>query len=186
MAGKIIIKEIPFEEILRSAYETLKEECGGLLFGERLEIKDGLVWIVEYVHPIQLAVRYPNSLGARKGFERSYWSLLRECIGDYHSHITTTKQKGGVMYADFGRVFLGGGDKKNLRENPDKIEVVMGLREASRTGKLGENPFLVKGYIKESGNIYRIDVGGYYYQAGLGFRRALIEVKPKRILKMIR
>jgi len=55
----INIQAIPFEGILRSAYETLNVECVGSLFGERVEKKSGLSWVVEATQPIQLAKRQP-------------------------------------------------------------------------------------------------------------------------------
>lgn len=183
MSNKIIIKDVPFEELLRSAYEILKKEDGGVLFGEKTERKQGLLWVVESAHAFQLIERYPGSLG--EACERASWGLLYEKLGEYHSHITTIIQRNNEKYINPARVALSVGDKYQLKENPQDIEVITGLREVSRAGKFSENPFLAKGHIRENGRIYRVDVGGYYYIPKIGFRRAKIEVS-KRIRKLIR
>ena len=80
------LEDLAFEEILRSAYETLKVECGGILFGEIKETKTKSAFNVEYAHPIQLALRYPNGVTPLNDSSRSYWSVMEESIGGYHSH----------------------------------------------------------------------------------------------------
>jgi len=159
--AKIQVQAIPFEEILRSAYETLKIECIGSLFGERRE-------------------RFPNSATLEDGSIRADWSLLYDNIGGYHLHPTTRKKINGVRVTSPGRVYLSKLDRKNLRDDPELIEMVVALRRVKEKGKLGENPFLISGYVGD-GQTYRFDVGGYYYSRRI--RRAVMQV-PGKVLKI--
>ena len=178
--AKIQVQAIPFEEILRSAYETLKIECIGSLFGERRERKSSLIWVVESAHPVQLAARFPNSATLEDGSIRADWSLLYDNIGGYHLHPTTRKKINGVRVTSPGRVYLSKLDRKNLRDDPELIEMVVALRRVKEKGKLGENPFLISGYVGD-GQTYRFDVGGYYYSRRI--RRAVMQV-PGKVLKI--
>ena len=181
--GKILIKELPFEEIIRSAYETLKIECGGFLFGERFEKGKKLIWAIESAHPIQLAKRFPSSYEPQDGSIRADWSLLHETIWGYHLHPTSRQQQNGIRKTRPGKICLSECDRKNLREDPKGIEIIMSLKRVKRTITLKDNPFIVAGYLREGGIIYHIDMGGYYFNGRI--YKALIEV-PKRILKEIR
>ena len=178
MGARIHIQELPFEEIVRSAYETLKVECQGVLFGERVEKKDSLLLVVESAHPIQLTKRYPTQNIPQNGSGRSDLTLLNENIGDYHSHPTR-----GI---DVGLIRLGKLDRKNLEDDNQKIMLLVALREVNRTRKLIYNPYLISGYfssdIEGENKTYRLLIGGYYHNGKI--RRAEISV-PRKILRII-
>ncbi len=183
MLAKIRIQEIPFEEILRSSYETLSIECIGTLFGEDIETRRRLLWVVEAAHPIQLAKRFSASTYPEDGSIRADWSLLYDVLGGYHLHPTGRKQRKGIRRNEPGRVYLSRQDREDLVNDEVKIEVVSALRMVKKPRKLKENPFLISGYLRCGERDYRVDVGGYYYNGGI--RKAVIEV-PRKILKMIR
>ena len=176
----IDINKNSFEGILRSAYETLKRECAGVLFGENAEKKSGLIYHVESVHPIQLAKRFPKSIEYDEDtLKRAEWGLFNECIGGYHLHPASIRPKDEMQGIYHKRVCLSDADSESVKDG--KIEIVISLRKVKKEGKLkNENPFLVSGYIKD-GSIYRFDIGGYYRNGRI--RRAEIKV-PKSILRM--
>jgi proteasome lid subunit RPN8/RPN11 len=180
---EINIEKYAFEEILRSAYETLHIECTGTLFGEKQ--KDGRGWIVESAHPIQLAKRTPNGVDSLVGADRSSWSLCQDYIGGYHSHPVSKIQVNGVKEMSPARVNLSDDDKKEIT-GPDYIELVIAIRKVSHKAILTDNnPFLAGGYIKNKNRIYRFDLGGYYFNNQKRIRRAKISV-PSELLRMLR
>ena len=173
MNYKVYIQELPFEEILRSAYETLKVECQGVLFGEQQEKRNGLTWVVESAHPIQLAKRESGRTTPQDN-RRGDWSLISDKIGEYHSH---TWDENSV-----GLIKLSEEDKNGLTNDGFQTEIITTIKEVKVTRKVGENLYLVSGYIFHEGRKYKIDIGSYYYNGRI--RRAEISV-PRRILRMI-
>ena len=171
------LEDLAFEEILRTIYETLSIEGGGSLFGEIRELKSQTKYIVESAHPIQLAIRYPNSMNPQSGSIRADWSLFNEQIGSYHLHPHGRKQKNHIRKTIPGKIYLSKIDRKNLKEDRDKIEIITSLNEVKRKTKLSINPFLISGYIEDDGQKYRFDMGSYINNGRI--RRCLIEVSPK-------
>lgn len=175
MRSKIHIQEVPFEEIIRSIYETLKLESQGILFGEIYEKRDSLLWVVESAHPIQLTQRFPTRTIPEEGASRGNWSVLNPKLGEYHLHTFRKNYVPSLTLSDI--------DKEGIREHyPNGIEVVILLKEVKRAVKLRQNPDLISGYIEDKQKKYRVDLAGYYYNGGI--RRAEITV-PRRVLKMM-
>ena len=177
------IEDIAFEEILRSTYETLNVECKGVLFGELKETKSRTAYFVESAHPIQLAIRCPNYIIYTEGSERSDWKLYNEQIGGYHSHPRGRVQENGIRKIEDGKVVPGKRDKRNLKEDQGKIEIITSLKRVKRKINLSENPFIVSGYIDNNGEVYRFDMGSYVYNGRI--RRCFVKVSPKA-LRLVR
>jgi len=182
--AEIKIEKYPFEEILRSAHETLHIECTGTLFGKRQ--KDELYWIIESAHPIQLAKRTPNQVNSLVCLDRSNWSLYQNYIGGYHSHPVSKIQVEGIKEILPARVNLSDEDKKEIF-GLDYIELVIAIRKVSHKSILKDNnPFLIGGYIENKNKIYKFDMGGYYFNKQFKrIRRAEIFV-PSKLLRMLR
>ncbi|HRZ85357.1 MAG TPA: hypothetical protein P5277_01120 [Candidatus Paceibacterota bacterium] len=155
MKYKTYIQALAFEEIIRSAYETLHVECQGVLFGIQKENKDNLVWIVESAHPIQLVKRYNKKTEPLIGSERGLCSLITEKIGDFHLH---PSQKNNP-----GRMALSKTDINGLKENSPGIEILLALKHVKTRKKLKEKPLLISGYLCEDNQTYNINMGVYHY-----------------------
>ncbi len=185
MSSPIItsLEDLAFEEILRSVYETLKIECRGSLFGVSNESKTKTTFHVESAHAIQLALRYPNSVIPQEGSLRVDWSLQSDCIGGYHLHPYGRQQKDYCLRTKQGKVYVSKTDKKGLREEQGKIEIVTTLNPVKRKTKLSENPFLVSGFIDDDGKSYKFEMGSYIYTNRL--RRCEMKVSS-RALKLVR
>ncbi len=172
--GKIYFEANPFEEIIRSAYETLRVECIGTLFGQKYEKKSRLIWIVESAHPTQLAERLADRVSS--GCERGDIDILSKNIGGYHSHTMFRK-------SHITRVSMSSTDVEYLKETPENIEIVIGVKKAKIKRKRKNNPLIKACYISENGSLYKFEVGGYYLDKGL--KRAEIIV-PKKVLNQFK
>ncbi|HDK41838.1 MAG TPA: hypothetical protein ENG87_00550 [Candidatus Pacearchaeota archaeon] len=74
-------------------------------------------------------------------------------------------------------------DKEDLKEWGNNISLIMALKETPRITRLGNNPFLLTGHIRDNGSIYRIEIGAFYYNGRM--RKALIKA-DKKVLDSIR
>lgn len=179
--AKILIQELPFEEILRACYETLNVESSGNLYGHTEHNRGNLIWVVEAAHPEQLAKRTPRGFEPLPGCERSGWTLFTDYIGGFHLHPRARVQKKGNRKINNGLIYMSKQDKKIFNEN-HHIELVVTLNPVLKTERLkNENPYLVSGYIYANG-VFRFNVGGYYYNSGV--RRAEIVVPEKILCKL--
>ena len=183
LAPKIVIRDLALEEILRSAFETLKVECGGVVFGDRSIKKSCETYVISSVHPFQLAGRNVSTLDPKDGAERSYLSFLQESIGEFHSHPSGRRQLNYKRTIDIGRVHMSGEDKDALKRDKNKTEIVVAWREVKQKGVLSsENPYLVSGYIENRDlyrGILRFDMGAYIHNGRL--RRCPVVVSPKML-----
>ncbi|MFH1823157.1 MAG: hypothetical protein ABH817_00360 [archaeon] len=178
--GIIDIEERPLDELLRSARETLVVEAMGVLFGNISERRSTSTWHVESVHSTQLATRFPRSIVYdTDNIDRSKWSLVDDCLGEYHFHSANRTCRDPV---NWGRVLASYADRLVLIDRVDPVEIIIGFRRVNLKRKLAKNPFLVSGYIDIGGFPYKIGIGGYYYNGRL--RRAEIKA-PKRIVRRI-
>jgi len=181
----IILKPIAFEGILRSVYETVrKSESFGYLFGEIYEKRNKHInWIVESAIPVQIVKRVPQSIYCDDETEkRCKMPVITENIGDFHSHIPyRILQNDGLRTEMPGEYRISETDEKEL--SPDKISLIVGLKKVKKMGLLVDDPFLISGYLRDNKILYRIDMGGYYFNKRK--RRAILKT-PKKALKMIR
>ncbi len=180
----IILRPIAFEGILRSVYETVrKSESFGYLFGEVHEKRDKSVdWIVESAIPVQIIKRVPQSIYCDDETEKRYkMPVITENIGDYHSHIPCIVQENYVKREMPGEYRPSKEDEKEL--SPDKISLIVGLKRVKKMGLLVDDLFLISGYLRDNKTLYRIDMGGYYFNKRK--RRAILKT-PKKALKIIR
>ena len=170
--AKIYFQTTPFEGLIKSAYETLRVECQGSLFGRRNP--KTLEWFIESILPSQLVDRKPdgvyfiNKLAA----PREEAELIKEKIGEYHSHTMFRKDHAK-------KVCMSKFDAEMLKQRKDEIEIIIGVKKAKIT-TLPNNPFLATCYIRNKGNLYRFDIGGYHYSGKL--RRAEIIV-PEKVIR---
>ena len=208
--NKIFIESLAFEELLRCVNETLKVESGGCLFGRYFDRSWTSKWVVEAVHPIQLAIRTPQQLGYEdKHLENATLSLSNETIGQYHSHVQFKGNLNGKRKKFFPKASLSLFDKSYIKEIIHKrlatlnqgseddteigfddlhphLEILIKVNKRKRTSRLpNNNPLLVSGYLENSTGIYRLDFAGHYYDPReKRFRRAEIKV-PSKILRQI-
>src|SRR3990167_7965879 len=124
------LEDLAFEEIIRSVYESFNVECRGILFGKIKQTKADTKYYVESAHAIQLAKRYYNKVHPSNGSWRGDWRILNNIIGSYHSHpehITITEYVnigGEIIERGLGRVNTSEPDRKNLKEDRGKIEII--------------------------------------------------------------
>ena len=173
MNGKIYIQDKPFEEIIRSAYESSRVECMGNLFGVR---KNGFIWNVEQVHPIQIADRFPTSISTYDTF-RGEWSFLNNHIGFFHSHVTSRESYDGVRLTLQPRANFSAEDIKDITLFPGKLELVIAIKRVKNRRRANQNPRFISGYIEDKNRLYRFDIGACYNNSG--FRRAELEISDK-------
>jgi len=178
---KILFNKTSFEEVLRSAYETLDRECYGFLFGEIVDKRGNRLWVVESAHPVQLAKRYPCSSYPES--ERGNWSLSTKNIGGYHSHPPHREQTDGVRTLEQGNLVLSKEDKELIKSLENHVEVVIAIKKVTRKSKIVDNPLVISGYLGYNGNLYRVDIGAYFHNGRI--RKALIEA-PRSILRLMR
>ncbi len=173
---KVVIEEVPFEEILRSAYETLSVEGGGFLFGRIENQNDSLLYIVQSAHPIQLAKRTPSYIEGETS--RASWPGLRTQIGGYHTHPRGRAQNNGERFIENGKLKLSPLDKRNLKSDREEIEIIIALKKAAgRKYQFSNNdPFVIKGYINGEKNSYPFEMGAYVHNGRL--RRCQLHVAP--------
>lgn len=178
MEGRLILRESAFEELLRSAYETMDKECIGSIFGSKDHLYGEAIWNVESAHPVQLAKRFSTSVRPLWGSIRADWSLSSPQIGGYHSHPDGKTGEGATR--------LNRDSDINLIKGTPLIEVIIAFNPAKSNRPINNNnPFLLSGYLQGlfEKEIYRFDLAAYFYSNRV--RRATIETS-KRLTKQIR
>jgi len=172
MQGRIYIEDDPFEEILRSAYEALRVECIGKLFG-RAE-KD-FNWVIEQAHASQLAYRLPASVDLYDS--RDEWSFQGNYIGDYHSHVCLRGTYEGIRLPMLPKPNFSQADLKDVKAGTTQIELVIAIKKVKNLGRINNNPRLISGYILDKKNLCRFDIAACYYNSVI--RRAELEISDK-------
>jgi proteasome lid subunit RPN8/RPN11 len=180
----IKLRDLALEEIIRSAWETLKIESDGILFGKLIVNGHKRIFDVFSVHPFQLAERYPNGVYLQDGSERAGHYFFNSVVGEFHSHPTSRKQRKGVRKTDPGRVYLGKEkDLPQLKKTPEQIEMVIAWRKTNRDYSLTHNPYKLSFYLEDNKRFYRFDIGGYHL---VGNRHLKAEmVVSKRFEKLL-
>jgi hypothetical protein len=181
------IRKNPFDRLVARAYETLRVESIGTVFGEKVERKSGDKFIVEEIDPSQIASRGKNFVEVDNSADRRFHSIVGDGIGGFHSHpyeIGFWRGESGIKYA---RVNLSDVDLKSFMEfHPGGIEIVVALNPAEHLSKLNIGEHLVSGCFSDNERKFRFSIGAYYLdKCGNGAfraRRAAISV-PVRYLK---
>lgn len=148
----------PFRDSIAFAFETLRRETVGSVYGEVHERKSGNRKIlVEKVYPDQMAKRCPTWTSRNYNAHERFEAINGESFGLLHSHPDET-------------VFLGFDDLLELKERyPQGISIVVALNRAERLIEPHADDFLVTVSFQYRGEKYRARVGVYYlesYQTG--------------------
>lgn len=156
----VYLQPLALEELIRAVIETYNRESIGDVFGYTVKRKSPL-YVVEVVHPIQIATRKPTEVSADANYEdRTSWSALGDRLGDFHSHnlyYTKGGRSPGTIHlkSDF--------DVECLRENPQLISIVVAINKTSRVSPVTVNDKLIAGTVKVDGTMYRVGIGVYIY-----------------------
>ena len=178
MPGKIYIQDNPFEEILRSAYETLRVECMGNLFGRQ---EKGQSWVVEQVHPVQIADRSPTIVSTYDSF-RGEWSFFDNHIGFFHSHVPASESLGVIRLKLQPRANFSAEDVADLKRMPRKVELVTAIKRVKSRREVNHNPRLISGYIEGQNKIYRFDMAACYYDSIVHRAELAISDRMRRLI----
>jgi hypothetical protein len=165
------------------AFEDYPRETIGIAYGEQHQGRHGRRVLVSNVDGIQANLKTPLKTDWDITKVRRFETIVGESIGSFHSHTYLRKRNGE---AEYGQVYMGNVDKKDLDEYLDKIEIIVALNPAQRWSPLTVGDFLASGCFEYRGRLYRFQMGVYYIEPtnnGNGrVRRSRISV-PMRELR---
>ena len=178
-------------ELLRAGWEADHKESLGYLFGHTVK-KDGLMYVVESIHPAQRAERKPTSVTTFDKYDhRCQWTIgnIEQFIGYYHTHHrywnSNGHQRAAARLSDFDL-------QEFFKDAPDEIELVLSMNRvhAYRRPRVTENEIsgtlLFTDKVRRRGKVnlvpknYLVTVAGYYWERSTGkrgrVRRALLSL----------